>query len=88
MKRNKILEHIHKHRCFLLREGKKHSVYPHTFHVITPSKMERAKRNSMKGVGVYRNQENDKISTIPRHREIDDFLVDKICKDLGIPKIK
>jgi hypothetical protein len=24
-------------------------------------------------------------STIPRHKEVDDFLAKKICKDLGIP---
>ncbi len=27
-----------------------------------------------------------KTSTIPRHREINDFLAQKICKDLEIPK--
>ena len=29
------------------------SLYPHTFHIVVPSKMERAKRDNMKGVGVY-----------------------------------
>ena len=29
-----------------------------------------------------------RTSTVPRHREIDDFLAEKICKDLGVkPKI-
>ncbi len=37
---------------------------------------------------LYVNPESDKTSTIPRHREIDNFLASKICKDLGIPKIK
>lgn len=35
---------------------------------------------------VYYNKENNKTSTVPRHREIDDFLATKICKDLGIEK--
>jgi predicted RNA binding protein YcfA (HicA-like mRNA interferase family) len=26
-----------------------------------------------------------KVSTVPRHREIKDFLARKICKDLEIP---
>ena len=29
-----------------------------------------------------------KKHSVYHNREIDDFLVDKICKDLGIPKIK
>lgn len=37
---------------------------------------------------VYFNQVDKKTSTIPRHREIDDFLVKKICKDLKIPPPK
>lgn len=28
-----------------------------------------------------------KTSTVPRHREINDFLVRKICRDLQIPEI-
>ncbi|HCN19797.1 MAG TPA: addiction module toxin, HicA family [Planctomycetia bacterium] len=35
---------------------------------------------------VYYNPVNDKTSTIPRHREINDFLAKKICKDLDIPE--
>jgi predicted RNA binding protein YcfA (HicA-like mRNA interferase family) len=35
---------------------------------------------------VYVNRREKKVSTIPRHREIDENLVKKICKDLGIPK--
>jgi len=35
---------------------------------------------------VYVNRAAGKTSTIPRHREINDFLAQKICKDLEIPK--
>ncbi|PIY37986.1 type II toxin-antitoxin system HicA family toxin [Candidatus Aquicultor secundus] len=35
---------------------------------------------------VYVNRIEKKASTIPRHKEIDDYLVTKICKDLGISK--
>lgn len=35
---------------------------------------------------VYVNRKEKKVSTIPRHREIDEYLSKKICKDLGIPK--
>jgi predicted RNA binding protein YcfA (HicA-like mRNA interferase family) len=37
---------------------------------------------------VYLNPVERKISAIPRHREIDGFLVNKICKDLKIPSPK
>jgi predicted RNA binding protein YcfA (HicA-like mRNA interferase family) len=33
---------------------------------------------------VYRNPANNRISAVPRHREINDFLARKICRDLGI----
>ncbi|MFN2601572.1 MAG: type II toxin-antitoxin system HicA family toxin [Gemmatimonadaceae bacterium] len=33
---------------------------------------------------VYLNPGAGKISTFPRHREINEFLVRKICRDLGI----
>ncbi|MBI4810961.1 MAG: type II toxin-antitoxin system HicA family toxin [Ignavibacteriales bacterium] len=33
---------------------------------------------------VYYNPMNRKTSTVPRHREIIDVLVRKICRDLGI----
>lgn len=33
---------------------------------------------------VFFNIENKKTSTVPRHNEINDFLVKKICKDLDI----
>ena len=35
---------------------------------------------------VYVNRREKKVTTVPRHKEIDDYLVSKICKDLGIPK--
>jgi len=33
----------------------------------------------------WHNPVQNKRSTIPRHTEIKDILVKKICKDLGIP---
>jgi mRNA interferase HicA len=33
---------------------------------------------------VYINLTERKVTTIPRHREIDDNLSRKICKDLGV----
>lgn len=35
---------------------------------------------------VYFNPTTNRSSTIPRHKEIDNFLVKKISNDLGIPK--
>jgi hypothetical protein len=37
---------------------------------------------------LYINTTNGKMSTIPRHSDINDILVLEICKQLGIPKIK
>ena len=34
---------------------------------------------------VYVNVVAGKSSTVPRHREINDFLARKICRDLEIP---
>lgn len=34
---------------------------------------------------VYVNRAAQKTSTVPRHREIDEFLAKKICKDLQVP---
>jgi mRNA interferase HicA len=34
---------------------------------------------------VYVNRAKNKTSTVPRHREINDFLARKICRDLEIP---
>jgi mRNA interferase HicA len=33
---------------------------------------------------VFQNPALGRVSTVPRHREINDFLVRKICRDLGI----
>ena len=35
---------------------------------------------------VYVNRRARKTSTIPRHREINEFLARKICHDLEIPE--
>jgi hypothetical protein len=34
---------------------------------------------------VYVNRLSGKVSTVPRHREINDFLARKICRDLEVP---
>ena len=33
---------------------------------------------------VYANRARGKSSTVPRHREINDFLARKICRDLEV----
>jgi len=35
---------------------------------------------------IYVNRGKRLASTVPRHREINDFLAAKIAKDLGVPK--
>jgi len=35
---------------------------------------------------VYVNRTAGKTSTVPRHREVNEFLAHKICKDLEVPK--
>jgi predicted RNA binding protein YcfA (HicA-like mRNA interferase family) len=35
---------------------------------------------------VYVNPVKRKVSTVPRHREINEDLVRKICRDLEIPR--
>ncbi|MEO6666610.1 MAG: type II toxin-antitoxin system HicA family toxin [Nitrospiria bacterium] len=35
---------------------------------------------------VYVNRTAQKTSTIPRHREVNDFLARKICRDLQTPE--
>ncbi|MEK7545553.1 MAG: type II toxin-antitoxin system HicA family toxin [Patescibacteria group bacterium] len=37
---------------------------------------------------LFLNPAVGRVSTVPRHNEIDDFLTKKICKDLGIPPAK
>ncbi|MFW5756178.1 MAG: type II toxin-antitoxin system HicA family toxin [Tangfeifania sp.] len=58
MKRRKLLKHLTNKGCYLLREGKKHSI--------------------------FYNPANGKISTIPRHPDINQFTAEKICKDLEV----
>jgi len=36
--------------------------------------------------GNYVNPANNQVSAVPRHREINEFLVRKISRDLGIPE--
>lgn len=36
---------------------------------------------------VYVNRAARKSSSLPRHREINDFLCKKICRDLEIPEV-
>jgi hypothetical protein len=36
---------------------------------------------------VYYNPTNNQTTAIPRHREINEFLAKKICRDLGIPEV-
>ena len=36
---------------------------------------------------VYVNPVNKQTSAVPRHREINDFLARKICRDLGVPEV-
>ncbi|MCD6232792.1 type II toxin-antitoxin system HicA family toxin [bacterium] len=37
---------------------------------------------------VFFNPLTKRISTVPRHREIDNHLAEKICKDLGVRSFK
>lgn len=37
---------------------------------------------------LFKNNTNGKISTIPRHPDINDLLANEICKQLEIPKVK
>lgn len=37
---------------------------------------------------VFHNPRENTTSTVPRHRELDDFLVRKICRDLRVPPAK
>ena len=36
---------------------------------------------------VYANPANNRTSAVPRHREINDYLAKKICRDLEIPEL-
>jgi predicted RNA binding protein YcfA (HicA-like mRNA interferase family) len=35
---------------------------------------------------IYYNPGNNRTSAVPRHREINDFLARRICRDLEIPQ--
>ena len=35
---------------------------------------------------VYVNRPKRKVSTVPRHRELNEFLARKICRDLEVPE--
>ncbi|OGI64046.1 addiction module toxin, HicA family [Candidatus Nomurabacteria bacterium RIFCSPLOWO2_01_FULL_41_21] len=37
---------------------------------------------------IYFNPENSRVSSIPRHSEINTFTGRKICRDLGVPMIQ
>lgn len=36
----------------------------------------------------WENPGQNKRTAVPRHSEVRDSLVDKICKDLGLPRMK
>ena len=36
----------------------------------------------------WHNIEQNRRSAVPRHSEVTDQLANKICKDLGVPKVK
>jgi predicted RNA binding protein YcfA (HicA-like mRNA interferase family) len=58
MKRADLIRHLESHGCYLMREGRKHSLFV--------------------------NPANNQTSAVPRHRELNEYLVRKICRDLGI----
>jgi len=60
MKRNQLIRHLKDYDAFLVREGRRHSIF---------------QRGMLK-------------TEVPRHREILDELVRKICKDLDIPFVR
>lgn len=35
---------------------------------------------------IYKNPVNGKMTSVPRHREIKEFLAKKICDDLGVAR--
>jgi mRNA interferase HicA len=56
----RLIQHLERQGCELLREGGDHSIYV--------------------------NRARVKASSVPRHREINDYLCAKICRDLEVPK--
>ena len=61
MKRVDLIRHLEAHKCYLLRDRGRHSVYV--------------------------NPANNQVSAVPRHREINDFLARRICRDLKIAEL-
>ncbi len=37
---------------------------------------------------IFFNPATKRVSTVPRHNEVNSFLTKKICGDLGVPEIK
>lgn len=35
---------------------------------------------------IYKNPANGKMTAVPRHREVKEFLAKKICDDLVVPR--
>jgi len=35
---------------------------------------------------IYKNPVNGRMTAVPRHREVKEFLAKKICDDLSIPR--
>jgi predicted RNA binding protein YcfA (HicA-like mRNA interferase family) len=61
MKRLKLINHLQKNNCALLREGGNHSI--------------------------YMNKTTNKKTAVPRHADLDEVTVMKICNQLEIGKI-
>lgn len=36
---------------------------------------------------IYVNPANNQTTSVPRHREINDYLARKFCPDLGVPEV-
>jgi predicted RNA binding protein YcfA (HicA-like mRNA interferase family) len=37
---------------------------------------------------IYTNRANGQFSSVPRHPDINDYTINDICKQLGIPKMQ
>ncbi len=35
---------------------------------------------------IYKNPQNGKMTSVPRHRQVKEFLAKKICDDLGVQR--
>ncbi len=58
MKRSKLIHHLSRNGCELLRQGSRHSI--------------------------WKNIRLGNMTAVPRHSEIKELMVRKICKDMGI----